>query len=99
MIFKRERHLLNKGKKWKEKQTVYLTDEFINVFINRIERNISWDEIESSYKTKENIILYLNSKNLEFIIIKRNPPKDIKEDLIPFFLFLDKKLSFIENKR
>lgn len=84
---------LNKPRKWQDKKEITLVDHHILLTTNGIEQMYDWEQIEKVYETKENIILYLTGKQLNFIIVKKPRNKELSTERTKFFSFLKKQLQ------
>lgn len=84
---------LNKPRKWQDKKEITLVDHHILLTTNGIGQMYDWEQIEKVYETKENIILYLTGKQLNFIIVKKPRNKDVTPNIKNFFLTLKKGLK------
>lgn len=79
--------------KWVEEKIVTLTQGQMIVATNGVEQMYDWEQIEQVYETKENIILYLAGKQLDFIIIKKPRNKDVSTETTQFFSSFKRKLQ------
>lgn len=84
---------LNKPRKWQDKKRITLVDNHILVTTNGVEQMYDWEQIEKVYETKENIILYLTGKQLNFIIVKKPRNKDASTETTQFFSSFKRKLQ------
>lgn len=79
--------------KWVEEKIVTLTKNQMIVATNGVEQMYDWEQIEKVYETKENIILYLTGKQLNFIVVKKPRNKDLSTETTQFFSFFKRKLQ------
>lgn len=99
-LFNRMKQSKGKSKKCVENKTTTLTQNQIIVATNGVEQMYDWEQIEQVYETKENIILYLTGKQLNFIIIKKPRNKDLSTETTHFFSSFKRKmqeLNLLEN--
>lgn len=96
MLFKSKKRYLNKGEKWQDHVSTEVTEEYLFICHDGIERRVRWENIITFYETPKNIILYLSPNRLEFMVIKKEVFPQRKEDK-KYFSFLKKKLKHINN--
>lgn len=78
---------------WEIKEEVILyEDRLVHSSLN-IKRVVYWSDIVGSYETNTNFILYLNSQNLDFLIIKKSDGSLKNENKKHFFLVLRQKIK------
>lgn len=78
---------------WDIKEEVILyEDRLVHSSLN-IKRVVYWSDIVGSYETNTNFILYLNSQNLDFLIIKKSDGSLKNENKKHFFLVLRQKIK------
>lgn len=92
-LFNTDRKRRQNPRKWTVKEEVSLFEDKLIHNSEHIKRTIYWKDIVESYETDHNLILYLDSKNLDFIVIKKpnQPSKD--ENTIQFFYMLQDKVN------
>ena len=91
-LYKTKKRDLNIAKEWQNSFSVEAAEEYLSILYNGVEQKISWGEIVAFTETKDNIILYLSPRTLNFIILKKEVHFQEKEPQ-KFYSFIKKKLN------
>lgn len=108
-LYKTKKRDLNIAKEWQNSFSVEAAEEYLSILYNGVEQKISWGEIVVFTETKDNIILYLSPRTLNFIIFKkrssfsrkRTPKilffykKEIKQKKLMLFLITNKEIEWL----
>lgn len=89
ILYETKKRDLNKGDKWQNSFSAEATEDFLSILYEGVDITITWEEIVNYSETKDNIILYLSPRTLDFIILKKEA--DFQEqDPEKFYSFLKK---------
>ena len=92
-LFNIDRKRRGAPKKWTVQEEVSLFEDKLVESSNHVQKTIYWKDIAGVYETNNNLILYLDSKILDFLVIKK-PNQTLKnEEEEKFFHLLRQKID------
>lgn len=92
-LFNMEKKRRHKPKKWTAKEEVSLFEDKLVQNSHNIKRTIYWKDIVGGYETDQNLILYLDLKKLDFVVIKKPSPFSKDKNTSQFFNVLRAKVE------
>lgn len=91
-LYKTKKRELNIGQEWQNSFSSEATEEYLSILYDGVDKKIRWEEVVAHTETKDNIILYLSPRTLDFIVLKKEDNFQKKEPK-KFYSFIKKKLN------